>query len=81
MVNRKLKRSSYSNSSSETLPSGDLWTYRMVVLTLALTVIGCIAGATWLQVHGKPTPELLTALGTGAIGALAGILAPPPSRG
>ncbi|WP_430684077.1 hypothetical protein [Leptolyngbya sp. AN02str] len=78
MLTRNSKRENYS--SPKALPSGDLWTYRMVVMTLALTVIGCIVGTILLQVYGKPTPELLTALGTGAIGALAGILAPPPSR-
>lgn len=78
MLNRNPKKDFYNSPTA--LPSGDLWTYRMVVMTLALTVIGCIAGTIWLQVCGKPTPELLTALGTGALGALAGILAPPPPR-
>lgn len=78
MSNRSPK--TFYCNSPEILPSGDRWTYRMVVMTLALTIMGCIAGAIWLQVCGKPTPELLTALGTGAIGALAGILAPSPSR-
>ncbi|HEY9660700.1 MAG TPA: hypothetical protein V6C65_19765 [Allocoleopsis sp.] len=58
---------------------GDVWTYRMIVFTLSLTVVSCIVGAIGLQINGHPTPELLTALGTGAIGALAGLLAPSPS--
>jgi hypothetical protein len=78
MLNKKPKRDFYN--SHKIVPSDDLWTYRTVVTTLSLTVIGCIVGTIWLQICGKPTPELLTALGTGAIGALAGIFAPPPSR-
>lgn len=77
MLNKKPKRD-FSNRHKID-PSDDLWTYRVVVTTLSLTVIGCIAGTIWLQICGKPTPELLTT-GVGAIGALAGILAPPPSR-
>jgi Na+-transporting methylmalonyl-CoA/oxaloacetate decarboxylase beta subunit len=56
----------------------DLWTYRMAVTTLSLTVIGCAVGATVLQVHGKSTPELLTTLAPCAIAALAGMVTPPP---
>jgi hypothetical protein len=54
----------------------DSWAYRMAVVTLALTVIGCAAGAIVLQVYGKPTPDLLTTLAPCAIAALAGIVSP-----
>jgi hypothetical protein len=78
MLNRNPKKA-YCNKP-EVLPTGDLWTYRIVVMTLSLTVLACIVGSIGLQVFEKKIPELLTALGTGAIGALAGILAPPPSK-
>jgi len=58
----------------------DVWIYRIVVAALSLTLVFCVLGAIVLQVNEKKTPELLTGLGTGALGALAGLLAPSPSR-
>jgi hypothetical protein len=58
----------------------DFWIYRIVVGGLTSTVLGCLIGAIALQVNGKPTPELLTALGTGSLGALSGLLAPSPVK-
>ena len=58
----------------------DLWTYRAVILTLAFTVIGCLIGSVCLTVTGHELPDLLTGLGTGALGALAGVLAPAPPK-
>ena len=51
-----------------------------MVGALSLTLVSCVVGAIWLQVKGTKAPELLTGLGTGALGALAGLLAPSPSR-
>ncbi|MBG1271478.1 hypothetical protein [Nostoc sp. WHI] len=64
-----LKR--YKSSNNQ-----DYWTYRMAVVTLAITVIGCVAGAVVLQICGKSTPDLLTTLAPCAIAALAGIVTP-----
>ncbi|AFY54080.1 hypothetical protein Riv7116_1520 [Rivularia sp. PCC 7116] len=58
----------------------DVWIYRIVVSALSFTLVFCVVGAIWLRVNDKKTPELLTGLGTGALGALAGLLAPSPSR-
>ena len=58
----------------------DVWIYRIVVGALSLTLVSCVIGAICLQVKGQKAPELLTGLGTGALGALAGLLAPSPSR-
>jgi hypothetical protein len=58
----------------------DRWIYRIVVSALALTIISCIGSAVWLQSQDKEIPEILTALGTGALGGLAGLLAPTPSK-
>jgi hypothetical protein len=59
----------------------DPWIYRMIVGTLTSTVLICLIGAIGLQAKGsKQIPELLTALGTGSLGALSGLLAPSPIK-
>ena len=58
----------------------DPWIYRMVVGALSLTIIACVAGSIWLHVNDKNSPDLLTGLGTGCFGALAGLLVPPPAK-
>jgi hypothetical protein len=57
----------------------DLWIYRLVVTVLGLTVIACVVGAITLAMARLETPELLVALGSAAIGGLAGLLAPTPT--
>ena len=54
--------------------------YRMVVAALGVTVLVAAVGVIVLAALGKPVPETLTALGSGAIGALGGLLAPSPIR-
>jgi hypothetical protein len=56
----------------------DVWIYRIVVSVLGLTVILSVAGAILLVSIDKKTPEVLVALGSAAVGALAGLLAPSP---
>jgi len=61
----------------------DKWVYRIVVLALSLTIISIIIGVVILIGTGKiiddkGVPTILTAIGSAAIGALAGLLAPPP---
>lgn len=56
----------------------DIWLYRIVVVVLGLTVVGSIVGAILLALSGLSTPEVLVALGSAAIGGLAGLLAPSP---
>lgn len=61
----------------------DKWVYRIVVLALGLTVISIIIGVIILIGIGKigedkSVPTILTAIGSAAIGALAGLLAPSP---
>ncbi len=59
----------------------DPWVYRMVVIFLGLTVLGTVAGGFTLQLKsGAAIPEGLIALGSAAVGALAGLLAPAPTR-
>jgi hypothetical protein len=59
----------------------DPWIYRIVVGGLTSTVLICLIGAIGLQAKGaERIPELLTALGTGSLGALSGLLAPSPVK-
>lgn len=63
--------------------SNDKWIYRIIVLSLGLTIISIIIGVIVLIGLDKinedsNVPTILTAIGSAAIGALAGLLAPPP---
>ena len=59
----------------------DLWIYRIVVGTLALSILAVIIASTVIVLtQDSDVPDVLVAIGTGAIGALAGLLAPVPSR-
>jgi hypothetical protein len=61
--------------------------YQMVVGSLGLVVVVITFGIVWrvafndTVIEDKNIPTILTALGSAAIGALAGLLAPSPSRG
>ena len=58
----------------------DYWVYRMVVIFLGLTVLGTVVGGFWLKLRtATDIPEGLIALGSAAVGALAGLLAPSPA--
>ena len=58
----------------------DKWVYRIVVLALGLTVLIVVSGTFVLKVvdNQTPIPDALVAIGSGAVGALAGLLAPFP---
>lgn len=63
--------------------STDNWIYRIIVIGLSITIISIIIGVLILVGSGKVThdegvPTILTAIGSAAIGAVAGLLAPPP---
>jgi hypothetical protein len=63
----------------------DVVAYRIVVTALGLVCVAAIGGAIYLSARATGTaapniPDVLTALGAAAIGALAGLLAPSPSR-
>ena len=60
----------------------DNWIYRIVVLSLGLVVLVTIVGQIVLVVMtGKFLTEGIIALASAAVGAMAGLLAPSPSRG
>lgn len=68
---------------TSTLP--DTWVYRMVVGSLGLVILVIAIGIVWRVASGatiedKNVPTILTALGSAAVGALAGLLAPSPAR-
>ena len=62
----------------------DHWIYRIVVIALGITILSIIIGSIVLAGMGKKLEgevlTLLTAIGSAAIGALAGLLAPSPKR-
>ena len=58
----------------------DNWIYRIVVGALGLAVLLSVVGAIFLSAQKiTPIPDMLTAIGSAAVGALAGLLAPTPS--
>jgi hypothetical protein len=58
----------------------DPWIYRIIVGVLGAAIIGSLLAATVLRIvdSNAQVPDLFVAVGTGAIGALAGLLAPRP---
>ena len=58
----------------------DIWIYRVVVLVLGITVVISLIGTIVLVMAGHSTPEIIVALGSAAIGGLAGLLAPSPAN-
>jgi len=58
--------------------NNDKWLYRMVVIVLGLTIVATIVSAIALAMTGQSAPEVIVALGSVAIGGLAGLLAPSP---
>jgi hypothetical protein len=60
-------------------PIPDTLIYRIVVSALGLTVLIALVGAIVLVSLNKQIPDVLTALGSAALGALGGLLAPSPA--
>lgn len=63
----------------------DNWIYRIIVSALGLSILSIIIGVIVLIAVGKVTndqsvPTILTAIGSAAIGGLAGLLAPQPKN-
>lgn len=51
----------------------DPWFYRTVVIALGLSAAGSVLGIVLLVALGQPPPDALVAIGSGAVGALAGV--------
>ena len=61
--------------------ASDPWIYRIVVLSLGLTVLATVIGGLFIKVtSAQNIPEGIIALGSAAVGALAGLLAPAPKQ-
>src|SRR6516225_8082602 len=58
----------------------DPWIYRIVVGGLGLAVLFTIAAAAYLAGQDKKIPDGMIAIGSAAVGALAGLLVPSPLR-
>jgi hypothetical protein len=58
----------------------DHWIYRAVVVVLGFTVVASLVGTIMLVMTDHSTPEIVVALGSAAIGGLAGLLAPAPKN-
>ena len=58
----------------------DHWIYRAVVVVLGFTVLTSLIGTIVLVMTDHSTPEIIVALGSAAIGGLAGLLAPSPNN-
>ena len=78
LLNR-IKTDPVGTITSLVSPPPDILLYRMVVIALGLAVLLSIGGVIGLAAFDKTIPDLLTALGSAAIGALAGLLAPSPA--
>jgi hypothetical protein len=57
---------------------GDRLPFRIAVVVLGLTIIGVLIGAIWIKLDDPATaiPDVMVAMGTAAIAALAGLLSP-----
>lgn len=62
----------------------DYWIYRIIVIALGLAVLGIITGLILITLSNlrfdTQLITIFTAISSGAIGALAGLLAPSPSK-
>ena len=82
-ANPTLKRQIMDEFSFVSPLSKDKWIYRLVVGSLGLVILVIVIGIIVLMFTGKVAsdqsiPTILTAIGSAAIGALAGLLAPSP---
>jgi hypothetical protein len=72
-----------SHATVETLttkPLEDPWIYRIVVSMLGIVMLtGMIGSLILAQSSSAQIPDIFLALGSAAVGALAGLLAPSPS--
>jgi hypothetical protein len=68
------------NSITENPLSTDKWIYRLVVAILGVIALTALAGGLLLAYKDatQEIPQMLVALGSTAVGALAGLLAPSP---
>lgn len=54
----------------------DIWLYRMIIAALGVTLVATVVGAIVLAITGRSAPDAIVALGSAAIGGMAGFLVP-----
>jgi hypothetical protein len=74
-LNKQVKKFSESKRALEQ----DKIVYRIVVTFLGSAIIVGIIGAIILSISSKTIPEILIAIASASVGALAGLLAPIPA--
>jgi hypothetical protein len=71
-------------ASNVIYPQSDRWIYRVVVCVLGTVLLVVVADAVYLNMQGDvqkyAVSEILISIGSTALGALAGLLAPSPMR-
>lgn len=78
---QKLAREAVAVVPQGPVLESDMWIYRIVVSALGLAILCAVIGGIVLAAMKiTPLPEVLIAIGSAAVGALAGLLATPPSR-
>jgi hypothetical protein len=60
--------------------SNDVWIYRFAIFTLGALSLLSLGGAMLLTAFGHDAPQVTVALGSAAVGALAGLLTPALPR-
>jgi hypothetical protein len=58
----------------------DVWSYRAVVFALCFISSGIAIGGLSLAGQDKKTPQELTAMASGCVGSLIGLLVPTPRK-
>ncbi|EAW35984.1 hypothetical protein [Lyngbya sp. PCC 8106] len=58
----------------------DRFCYRLIVSSLSGAILTTLVGGLILSILNKPIPELLIVIGSNAIGAVSGLLAPSPDE-
>ena len=58
----------------------DRFCYRLIVSSLSGSILLTLIGGLTLSILNKPIPELLIVIGSNAIGAVSGLLAPSPDE-
>jgi hypothetical protein len=57
--------------------ANDLWIYRLAITVLGILALLALGGSLALSAFGREAPQVAVALGSAAVGALAGLLTPP----
>jgi hypothetical protein len=56
--------------------ANDLWIYRLAIVVLGMLALLALGGSLALSAFGREAPQVAVALGSAAVGALAGLLTP-----